>query len=31
MKKVEYLSGRRKWQYHFLDILMFNAWLEVQK
>jgi len=30
-KWEEHLSGKRNWQYHLWDILMFQAWLEAER
>jgi asparagine synthase (glutamine-hydrolysing) len=29
-KWAEHLSGKRNWQYHLWDVLMFNQWLDAQ-
>jgi len=28
---AEHLSGKRNWQYHLWDVLMFQAWLEKER
>ena len=30
-KWTEHLSGKRNWQYHLWDVLMFQGWLENNK